>query len=85
METYDVVVLGGGSAGETVATTIVRGGKSVVVVEERLVGGECRYSACMPSKAMLHSAEVRHRIGMAHTAGAVSRPLAATRPSKSPL
>src|SRR6059036_4101540 len=71
MESYDVVVLGGGSAAETVA----RGGKSVAVVEERLLGGECPYFACMPSKAMLHSAEIRHRIANAHTEGAVSRPL----------
>src|SRR5262249_61490751 len=75
MDTYDVVILGGGSAGETVATLVARRGKSVAVVEERLLGGECPYFACMPSKAMLHSAEIRHRIGRAHTLGAVSRTL----------
>src|SRR5262245_17746913 len=75
METYDVVILGGGSAGETVATLAARGGKSVAVVEERLLGGECPYFACMPSKAMLYAAEIRHSIGRSHTLGAVSRPL----------
>src|SRR6266403_2572283 len=75
MQRYDVVVLGGGSAGEMVATTVARDGKSVAVVEERLLGGECPYFACMPSKAMLHSAEIRHRISRAPAAGAVSRPL----------
>ena len=75
MDTYDVVVLGGGSAAETVATTVARGGKSVAVVEKRLMGGDCPYFACMPSKAMLYSAEVRHRIGSAEKDGAVSRRL----------
>src|SRR5262245_33038893 len=75
MDAYDVVVLGGGSVGETVATTVARGGKSVAIVEQELLGGECPYFACMPSKAMLFSAEIRHRIGTAQTAGAVSRPL----------
>src|SRR5215813_7565360 len=76
MDAYDVVVLGGGSVGETVATTVARGGKSVAIVEQELLGGECPYFACMPSKAMLYSAQIRHRVGTAEIAGAVSRPLA---------
>ncbi|MEV0317994.1 NAD(P)/FAD-dependent oxidoreductase [Streptomyces sp. NPDC050658] len=50
---YDVVVLGAGPVGENVADRARAGGLSVAVVESELVGGECSYWACMPSKALL--------------------------------
>src|SRR5580693_3551249 len=50
---YDVVVIGAGPSGENVADRVRRGGLSVVVVESELVGGECTYWACVPSKALL--------------------------------
>jgi pyruvate/2-oxoglutarate dehydrogenase complex dihydrolipoamide dehydrogenase (E3) component len=53
--TYDVVVVGAGPVGENVADRAVRGGLTAVVVESELVGGECSYWACMPSKALLRS------------------------------
>ena len=54
---FDVVVLGGGPTGENVADVVVRGGLTAALVEAELVGGECSYWACMPSKAMLRGSE----------------------------
>lgn len=53
--TYDVIVIGAGPTGENVAARTVRGGLATVIVESELVGGECSYWACMPSKALLRS------------------------------
>jgi pyruvate/2-oxoglutarate dehydrogenase complex dihydrolipoamide dehydrogenase (E3) component len=52
---YDVIVIGAGPVGENVADRIVQGGLTVAVVERELVGGECSYWACMPTKALLRS------------------------------
>ena len=52
---FDVVVIGAGPAGENVADRAVQGGLSAVIVEHELVGGECSYWACMPTKALLRS------------------------------
>jgi dihydrolipoamide dehydrogenase len=54
---FDVIVIGGGSTGENVAARAGAGRLSVVLVEDELVGGDCSYWACMPSKALLRSPE----------------------------
>jgi pyruvate/2-oxoglutarate dehydrogenase complex dihydrolipoamide dehydrogenase (E3) component len=56
MSAFDVVVLGGGSAGLYVATEAAGGGKSVALVEAGLIGGESAYLACLPSNSLLLSA-----------------------------
>ncbi|MGV9316156.1 dihydrolipoyl dehydrogenase family protein [Streptomyces sp. NPDC003691] len=56
---YDVVVLGAGPTGENVADRVRAAGLSAAVVESELVGGECSYWACMPSKALLRPAITR--------------------------
>lgn len=52
---YDLIVIGAGPVGENVADRAKQGGLSVVVVESELVGGECSYWACMPSKTLLRA------------------------------
>lgn len=57
---YDVVVIGAGAAGENVADRVVQGGLTAVLVEAELVGGECSFWACMPSKALLRPGTALH-------------------------
>jgi pyruvate/2-oxoglutarate dehydrogenase complex dihydrolipoamide dehydrogenase (E3) component len=65
---YDVIVIGGGAVGENVAERAVQGGLATVVVEAQLVGGECSYWACIPSKVLLRSGQALR--AAQHVAGA---------------
>jgi pyruvate/2-oxoglutarate dehydrogenase complex dihydrolipoamide dehydrogenase (E3) component len=63
MDSFDVVVVGGGPAGEVAAGRLADAGLEVALVEDDVVGGECSFYACMPSKALLRPVELANEVG----------------------
>ena len=68
-QVYDLVVIGGGSAGLTAARIGVQLGLSVAVVEKQRIGGDCTWTGCVPSKTLLKVAKVAHQMRTAHRYG----------------
>ncbi|MFI5075889.1 MAG: FAD-dependent oxidoreductase, partial [Vicinamibacteria bacterium] len=69
-QTFDVVCLGGGVAGEAIAAELQGSGLTLAIVERELVGGECPYWGCVPSKTLLRSSETLSEAGRARTLAA---------------
>ncbi len=69
MQEFDLVVIGGGSAGLKAARTAARLGRTVALAEERELGGECFWAVCVPTKAMVRAAQVWHLVRNAHRFG----------------
>ena len=55
---YDVLVLGSGAGGKSIAWAMAREGKRTAVVERKLIGGSCPNIACLPSKNIIHTAKI---------------------------
>ncbi|KQO07601.1 pyridine nucleotide-disulfide oxidoreductase [Agreia sp. Leaf244] len=68
--TFDVIIIGAGPVGENVADRVVQGGLTAAIVERELIGGECSYWACMPTKALLRDAAALRAVAALPGAGA---------------
>ncbi|HEX9665014.1 MAG TPA: FAD-dependent oxidoreductase [Thermodesulfobacteriota bacterium] len=69
MQTYDIVVIGGGAAGLTAATGSAKFGLKVAIIEKEKLGGDCLYYGCVPSKTLIRSAKIVSLIKRAHEFG----------------
>jgi len=74
-EKYDVLVLGGGTAGKVIAWTMAKEGKRTAVVDRKYVGGSCPNVACLPSKNVIHSAKVASLVGRHREFGIETGPI----------
>ena len=75
-EKFDVLVLGGGTAGKVIAWTMAREGRRTAVVERKYIGGACPNVACLPSKNVIYSAKVASLVGRHREFGIGTGPIA---------
>ncbi|HHA18337.1 MAG TPA: FAD-dependent oxidoreductase, partial [Methylophaga sp.] len=66
---YDLCVIGGGAAGLVTAAGAATIGAKVILIEKHRLGGDCLYTGCVPSKTLIHSAEIAHSIKIAQRFG----------------
>ncbi len=78
-ENFDAIVIGMGPGGEVAASQLLRAGKRVAVVERELIGGECGYWACIPSKTLLRPPEAKGEVDRAEGVGGAELDWPATR------
>src|SRR6185503_19667164 len=69
MEQFDVVVLGGGTAGLVTASGCARLGRKVALIERDALGGDCLWTGCVPTKALVASAKLAHQMRHADAFG----------------
>jgi pyruvate/2-oxoglutarate dehydrogenase complex dihydrolipoamide dehydrogenase (E3) component len=74
-EKYDVLVLGGGTAGKVIAWTMAKEGQRTAVVDRKYIGGSCPNVACLPSKNVIHSAKVASLVGRHREFGIETGPI----------
>src|ERR1700756_693505 len=69
MESFDVIVIGGGTAGLVTASGCARLGRKVALIEREKLGGDCLWTGCVPTKALVASAKLAHQMRTASAWG----------------
>src|SRR5271170_5144330 len=75
LETFDALVLGGGTAGKLAAWTMAKEGRRTAVVDRKYIGGACPNIACLPSKNVIYSAKVASLVGRQREFGIETGPI----------